>query len=173
MLRAGDSRLPNSPHSIPLMNARKLKVLFVCIRNSSRSQMAEAWANHLCRDIAEADSAGLEPGTLNPLVVEVMKEEGIDISGKSTKSVMDLFKTGHKYDRVISVCDQDSAERCPLFPGSTVRLHWNFEDPSRFEGTKVEKLNKTRAVRDEIRAQVLAWRQDESAVLAQAEAHMH
>lgn len=58
----------------------KLKVLFICIHNSARSQMAEAWLNHLCGDFFTAESAGLEPGTLNPLVVEVMREAGIDLS---------------------------------------------------------------------------------------------
>jgi arsenate reductase len=139
------------------MNSRKLKVLFVCVHNSARSQMAEAWMNHLCPDFANASSAGLEPGTLNPLVVEAMKEIGIDISHHSTTGVMDLFKSGQKFDQVITVCDREAAERCPLFPGNTVRLAWSFADPSRFEGSWEERLEKTRAVRDEIKHQIEAW----------------
>jgi predicted protein tyrosine phosphatase len=75
----------------------KQKVLFVCVHNSARSQMAEAWLNHLCGDLFEAESAGLEPGTLNPLAIEVMKELGIDISHKKPRSVFDLVKTGGSF----------------------------------------------------------------------------
>lgn len=139
------------------MNERRLKVLFVCIHNSARSQMAEAWVNHLCPEYAVASSAGLEPGTLNPLAVEVMQEVGIDISRNPTKGVLDLFKAGEKYDRVITVCDAKAAERCPLFPGLTVRLNWSFEDPSKFQGTWEERLERTRRVRDAIRDQIEAW----------------
>jgi arsenate reductase len=136
---------------------RKKKVLFVCIHNSARSQMAEAWVNHLCSEVAVAESAGLEPGKLNPLVVEVMKEEGIDISGNATKAVLDLFAQGRRYDFVVTVCDQEAAERCPLFPGLTERLHWSFADPSTFTGTHEERLARTRTVRDAIKARILEW----------------
>lgn len=139
------------------MKDSKLKVLFVCVHNSARSQMAEAWVNHLCPDLAIASSAGLEPGTLNPVVVEVMREAGIDISHNQTKAVFDLFKAGHKYNRVITVCDADAAERCPVFPGYTTRLSWSFDDPSRFTGSWEEKLARTRTIRDAIRAQIETW----------------
>lgn len=142
---------------------RKKKVLFVCIHNSARSQMAEAWVNQLCGDFAIADSAGLEPGTLNPLVVEAMREAGVDISGNTTKAVLDLFKTGQRYDFVITVCDLEAAERCPLFPGVTQRLHWSFPDPSKFQGTPEDRLAQTRTVRDAIKAQILAWCETECA----------
>lgn len=95
----------------------KKRVLFVCVHNSARSQMAEAFLNNLGGDRFEAVSAGLEPGTLNPLVVEVMKEAGIDISQNRTKSVFDLFKKGELFSYVITVCDEASAQRCPVFPG--------------------------------------------------------
>ena len=72
----------------------KQRVLFICIHNSARSQMAEAWMNHICGDQFEAQSAGLEPGTLNPLVVEAMSEVGIDISHKRTQRVFDVWKSG-------------------------------------------------------------------------------
>ena len=78
----------------------KQKVLFVCVHNSARSQMAEAWLNHVCGDFFEAESAGLEPGNLLPLAIEVMKEMGIDISHKKTRSVFDLVKAG----RIFFVC---------------------------------------------------------------------
>ena len=151
------------------MTPRKLKVLFVCVRNGTRSQMAEAFANTLCPDIAEASSAGLEPGTLNPLAVQVMQEVGIDISQAQCKSVIDLFKTGQRFDRVISVCDQTAAERCPLFPGLTVRLHWSFEDPSHTTGSADEVLKATREVRDALKKQIETWAEEERAgIVAEA-----
>ena len=72
----------------------KKKVLFICVHNSARSQMAEAFLNLICPDHFEAHSAGLEPGTLNPLAVEAMREVGVDISGKKTQAVFDVFKNG-------------------------------------------------------------------------------
>lgn len=132
----------------------KIKVLFVCVHNSARSQMAEAFLNQLAGDSFYAESAGLEPGNLNPLVVEVMKEINIDISKNETKSVFDFFKQGRLYHFVISVCDAASAERCPVFPGLTKRIGWSFEDPSSFTGTHEEKIEKTRKVRDSIKAEV-------------------
>ena len=135
----------------------KMKVLFVCVHNSARSQMAEAFLNKLAGDKFEAESAGLEPGTLNPLVVEAMKEIGIDISNNQTKSVFDFFKQGRLYHFVISVCDAASAERCPIFPGLTKRLGWSFEDPASFTGTHEEKLAKTRLVRDSIKAEITTF----------------
>ena len=135
----------------------KQKVLFICIHNSARSQMAEAWLNHICGDVFAAQSAGLEPGTLNPLVVEAMGEAGIDISKKGTQDVFEVFKTGQLFSYVITVCDETSAERCPMFPGVAKRVHWGFRDPSALTGTKEEKLKGVREIRDEIRAKVDAW----------------
>ncbi|MCX7965320.1 MAG: arsenate reductase ArsC [Syntrophorhabdaceae bacterium] len=133
------------------------KVLFVCVHNSARSQMAEALMNHLCGDRFIAESAGLEPGVLNPLAVDVMAEVGIDISKNNTKSVFDFYKKGRLYSYVITVCDEASAEQCPIFPGVTKRLHWSFEDPSKFTGTYEERLEKTRAVRDKIKEKILEF----------------
>jgi arsenate reductase len=135
----------------------KKKILFVCIHNSARSQMAEAFVNQLCGDTWEAQSAGLEPGKLNPLVIEVMQQSGIDISGNATKSVADILQSGQQFDTVVTVCDEASAERCPMFPGGGQRLHWGFPDPSQFSGTWEEKLEQTRTVRDAIRAQIEGW----------------
>jgi arsenate reductase len=135
----------------------KANVLFVCIHNSARSQMAEAFLNRICGGEFEAHSAGLEPGNLNPIVVEAMREIGIDISGNKTKSVMDMFKSGKTFQYVITVCDETSAERCPIFPGVTKRLHWSFPDPSGFPGTHDEKLAKTREIRDTIKKKIEAW----------------
>jgi arsenate reductase len=132
----------------------KKKVLFVCIHNSARSQMAEAWMNHLCGDRFEAQSAGLEPGTLNPLAVAAMKEVGIDISGKSTRSVFDVLKAGTLFSYVITVCDESAAEACPIFPGPAKHVHMGFTDPSRIKGTEEQKLAWVRVIRDSIREAV-------------------
>ena len=130
-------------------------ILFVCIHNSARSQMAEAFLNSLGLENVKAESAGLEGGKLNPLVVEAMKEAGIDISGSRSKAVLEMIESGREYDYVITVCDQASGEKCPIFPGNPYkRLHWSFDDPSSFEGTYEEKLEKTRVVRDQIRAKI-------------------
>jgi arsenate reductase len=132
----------------------KFKVLFLCVHNSARSQMAEAFLNQLAGDTFIAESAGLEPGNLNPLVVEVMGEIGLDISGNKTRSAFDLFKQGQMFHFVITVCDAANAERCPIFPGVTKRISWSFEDPSSFTGTHEEKLEKTRHVRDKIKSEI-------------------
>ena len=132
----------------------KVKVLFVCVHNSARSQMAEAFLNKLAGDRFSSESAGFEPGKLNPIVVEVMKEIGIDIANNKTKDVFDFFKQGKLFDFVITVCDAANSERCPIFPGFAKRLGWSFEDPSSFTGTHDEILVKTRLVRDSIKAEV-------------------
>ena len=133
------------------------KVLFICVHNAARSQMAEAFLNSLAGDAFFAESAGLEPGELNPLVVESMKEAGIDISGKHTKSVQGMLDAGRTYDHVITVCDETDAARCPVFPGKTNRIHWSFADPSKFTGSEEEKLDKVRIVRDQIKHRLERW----------------
>ena len=135
----------------------KIKVLFVCIHNSARSQMAEAFLNTLGQNQFSAESAGLNPGTLNPLVVEVMREIGIDISANRTKGVQDFIRAGKTYDYIITVCDESSAEQCPTFPGSGIKVHWGFPDPSFFAGDGEEKLQKTRDVRASIQNKIKDW----------------
>jgi arsenate reductase len=135
----------------------KQKVLFICVHNSARSQMAEAFLNEICGVQFETHSAGLEPGALNPLVVEAMREIGIDISQKQTQSVFDVFKSGELFAYVITVCDESSADRCPIFAGMARRLHWSFPDPSALSGTHQKRLAGTRKIRDEIRARVEMW----------------
>ncbi len=139
------------------MQSRKLNVLFVCVHNAARSQMAEAFLNSICPDDFEAVSAGLEPGELNPLAVEVMREVGIDISHNQTKSVFDLFKKGKLFAYVVTVCDEASAERCPIFPGVTQRLHWSFADPAALRGSRDQQLAQARIIRDQIRDRITAW----------------
>jgi len=119
--------------------------------------MAEAFAKKHGGDLVMVESAGLEPGILNPYVVEAMKEVGIDISENKTKAVFDLFKEGRMYNYVIAVCDKEAAERCPIFPGVREIIHWPFEDPSKFEGDKEEIMKKVRKIRDEIEEKVVAF----------------
>jgi arsenate reductase len=136
----------------------KQKVLFVCIHNSARSQMAEAFLNQMCPEAFEAQSAGLEPGTVNPLVIESMRQVGMDISGNQTKGVSDILATGQAFDYVIAVCDGANAARCPVFPGSGKRLQWSFPDPSALTaGSREERLAHVGRIRDEIRARLQEW----------------
>ncbi len=138
----------------------KTTVLFLCIHNSARSQMAAAYLKQLGGDRFDVESAGLEPGTLNPLAIAAMRADGIDISRNATQSVFELSRQGRRFHYVISVCDAAAAERCPVFPGAASRLSWSFADPSTFEGTDAERVAKTIAVRDEIRAAVRRWIED-------------
>jgi len=132
----------------------KTNVLFVCLHNSARSQMAEAFLNSLAGDEFYAESAGLEAGTLNPYVIQVMKEEGIDISQNKTDSVFEFFKQGRVYDYVIAVCDSANAEKCPIFPGTCHRINWSFHNPADFTGTADEILTQTRKVKDQIKEKI-------------------
>lgn len=132
----------------------KKRVLFICVHNSARSQMAEALLKNMAGDRFEVSSAGLEPGTLNPLAVRAMAEMGIDISHNKTKSAQALAEAGEPFDYVITVCDESQAEQCPFFPGPARRFHWSLPDPSALTGTQDEKIAETIAIRDQIKARV-------------------
>ena len=135
----------------------KSKVLFLCVQNSARSQMAEAWLNHLCGEFFEAQSAGFEPGRLNPLVIEAMAEVGIDISANKTKSVFELFKRGAFFGYVIGVCDRRAMEKCPIFPAPVKRIDWDFADPLKPSVSAGNQMDAVREVRDRIRAKIEEW----------------
>src|SRR5919198_6076493 len=130
------------------------KVLFICVHNSARSQMAAALLNDACGEFFEAQSAGLAPGPINPLAVEALQELGIDISKNTTQRVFDIWKSGQLFQFVVTVCSEAEAEGCPIFPAVATRLHWPFDDPSKFTGTHEEQLERTRRVRDQIRARI-------------------
>jgi arsenate reductase (thioredoxin) len=134
-----------------------INVLFVCVHNSARSQMAEAFLNYLGHGQFHADSAGLEPGTLNQIVVAAMLLEGIDISGNKTKTIDSVISSNKKYDFVITVCDETNAEKCPIVPGSGSRIHWSFEDPSTLNGPYAEKLNQTLLIMHHIKSKIEKW----------------
>jgi len=116
--------------------------------------MAAELLNKSCGELFEAKSAGLEPGTINLLVVEALRELGIDISKNTTQRVFDVWKSGQIFQFVVTVCSEAEGEGCPIFPGVTTRLHWAFDDPSKFTGTHEERLEKMRRVRDEIRGKI-------------------
>ena len=139
----------------------KRKVLFICVHNSARSQMAAALLNKTCAEFFEAQSAGLEPGTLNPVVVESLQEIGIDISKNTTQRVFDVWKSGQMFQFVVTVCNEAEAEGCPIFPAVTTRLHWPFDDPSKFTGTREERLEKTRRIRNQIAAKIDSFCEEE------------
>jgi len=128
------------------------RVLFLCTGNSCRSQMAEGWARHLKSSEIEPFSAGTHPGELNPLVVNVMAEAGVDISGHRAKHVDDLQEIN--FDTVVTVCDAAN-ESCPAVPGRATRLHVAFDDPPKLAANAKNEdgaLRHYRRVRDEIRA---------------------
>jgi arsenate reductase (thioredoxin) len=133
---------------------KKIEVLFICIHNSARSQMAEAFLNILGKNKFIAKSAGLVPGKLNSYVVEVMKEINIDISNNQTKSIADFIKAKKEFDYVVAVCDSLSKNLCPTFSNATKVLHWDIQDPSTLSNSKEENLQTIRNIRDEIRSRV-------------------
>lgn len=139
-----------------------IKVLFICIHNSARSQMAEAFLNELGEGKFKAESAGLEAGRLNPFVVKVMAEIGYDLSQNHCKSVFTFHEEKRHYDYVIKVCDQANGERCPIFYGADQSLNWNLEDPSSFVGSDEARLEFTRRVRDQVKEKVVGFIQTHS-----------
>ena len=133
------------------------RVLFICGHNSARSQIAEAFANRMCEGRLVAKSAGVDVRELNPLAIEVMREVGIDISQNTTKEVFAFYRSGERFAAVIGLCNEVRGERCPIFPGVSARLDWNFEDPAAVEGSHEERLAAMRSCRDQIRAQIDDW----------------
>ena len=125
----------------------KKTILFLCTHNSARSQIAEGLINQFFSNNYVAFSAGTEPGEVNPYATVVMKEIGVDISSHHSKSVKDF--SDKKFDYVITVCDK-AKENCPIFTNTEKLVHKSFEDPSTFNGTSEEKLNRFKNVRDEI-----------------------
>lgn len=132
----------------------KIKVLFICIHNSARSQMAEEFLRLLGGEKFEVKSAGFEATEINPLVIRAMKEEGIDLTSKKTQSVFNLYKEGNFFGYVITVCDKAKESDCPMFPGDPIRIHWDLENPEDFKGTEEEKMAMVRELRGKIKTMV-------------------
>lgn len=149
------------PQGEPERLIEKQKIMFVCIHNSARSQMCEAFVRHYAYDRFEVQSSGIEAGDLNPLVVKAMEEIGISMNGHYAKSARDFIERDQVFDYVITVCDETSAERCPMFPGTHKRLHWGFPDPSALSGSEDEKLVQIRVIRDAILRKIQHWLESE------------
>ena len=124
------------------------KILVLCTGNSCRSQIAEGYLKHFAGDKAEVYSAGVETHGVNPKAIQVMKEDGIDISHATSNNVNEYRQID--FDYVITVCD-NAKERCPVFPSKAKKFHYNFPDPAKAKGTEEEVMNQFREVRDEIK----------------------
>ncbi len=134
------------------------KVLFICGHNSGRSQMAEALLSKMGGSEFTVKSAGLQPANaVNPLVKEVMQELGIDMAGQTPKSAFDLFKSGELFTHVITVCDKETDDNCPIYPGIQRRENWPFPDPEKLAGTHEEKLTELRKIRDDIKNRIAEY----------------
>jgi len=133
----------------------KPSVLFLCVSNSCRSQMAEALLRKHAGEEFEVVSAGLEPKEIHPYTRKVMEELGLDLRSHYPKSVRDFLGKRH-FGYLILVCSEAEA-KCPVFPGISFRLDWPFDDPAKAEGTEEERVSKFRQVRDQIEQRILAW----------------
>lgn len=129
-------------------------ILVLCTGNSCRSQMAEGYLRRFCSINAKVRSAGIEAHGVNPLAISVMEEEGIDISGQTSKTIDEYMDI--TFDYVITVCD-NANERCPVYPFPTKRIHHAFPDPAKAKGTDEEILNEFRKVRGLIKSFCLSF----------------
>jgi arsenate reductase (thioredoxin) len=135
-----------------------IKVLFVCVHNAARSRMAEAFLRQRGGARFEVTSAGFEPRAVNSLVVESMAAIGIKLAATGPQpSVFELYKAGRRFDYVVSVCDAEQGQKCPLFPGVTKRIAWSFPDPSAFTGSHEQRLARVAEVRDAIAEAIDTW----------------
>jgi arsenate reductase len=124
------------------------RILILCTGNSCRSQMAEGYLRNYAKDEAEVYSAGIETHGVNPKAIEIMKEDGIDISQHTSNNV-DEYRNIN-FDFVITVCD-NAKEQCPIFPSTAKQLHQNFPDPAKATGSAEEVMQQFRNVRDQIK----------------------
>jgi arsenate reductase len=127
------------------------RVLFLCVHNSARSQLAEGLLRSMAGDRVVVRSAGLEAGHLRHEAIAVMSELGLDISAQRAKSVDEL--AGEHFDVVVTTCDE-AREACPLFRGAFETLHWDIADPAVVEGDEATRLQAFRDARDELWARV-------------------
>ncbi len=132
----------------------KTKVIFLCVGNSARSQMAEAFLRKYADDYFEVYSAGFKPRPIHPYTLMVMSELGYDLSNQHSKALSEYL--GKHFGIIITVCKK-AEESCPTLPGVSTRLYWPFEDPAAFQGTEEEKLAKFREIRDQINEKIKAW----------------
>ncbi len=124
------------------------KILVLCTGNSCRSQIAEGYLRHFAGNKTEVYSAGVETHGVNPRAIQIMKEDGIDISHQTSNNVIEYRDIDFEY--VITVCD-NAKERCPYFPSKAKKLHYNFPDPAKATGTEEQIMQQFREVRDMIK----------------------
>ncbi len=139
--------------------SRKPRVLFLCTHNSARSQMAEAFLRRYGGHRFEAHSAGLEPASIHPLALRAMQEVGVDLEAEGHRSkglIEEYFDQRVHIGYLITVCSR-AEEKCPIYPGVSVREYWGFEDPAAFEGSEEAQLEKFREIRDLIEERVHAF----------------
>ncbi len=134
--------------------AARQRVLFVCLHNSARSQMAEGMLRAWAPDRFEVRSAGTEARGVRPEAIAVMAEIGINIAEHQSKTIERFV--GERWDHLITVCDE-SVEACPHVPGAVATEHWQFNDPSAAPGDEAARLVAFRRVRNEIAARVRAF----------------
>ena len=135
-----------------------MKILFMCVANSARSQLAEGLARHLFEKHTEIESAGSQPSKVNPVAVQVLSEEGIDISRHFSKSVDDLSPEFlATLDYVITLCTE---EVCPVLISKARKIHWTLHDPAVKGASEAELLEKFRATRDELKKRLLVFGRD-------------
>src|SRR5690242_7230720 len=123
-------------------------ILVLCTGNSCRSQMAEGYLRYYAGDKAEVFSAGIEAHGVNPRAIEIMKEDGIDISNHTSKQIDAVGNLS--FDFVITVCD-NAKEQCPVFPATSKKFHIDFPDPAKATGTEEEIMQQFRKVRNRIK----------------------
>ncbi|HMR82769.1 MAG TPA: arsenate reductase ArsC [Niabella sp.] len=133
------------------------KLLVLCTGNSCRSQIAEGFLRHFAGNKATIYSAGVETHGVNPKAIQVMAEDGIDISSHTSNNVNEY--AGIDFDYVVTVCD-NAKERCPFFPTKAQKVHYNFPDPAKATGTYEEVMNEFRRVRELIKKYSLDFVKD-------------
>lgn len=134
---------------------KKPRVLFLCIENRARSQMAEAFLRHYAAEELEVYSAGLDPGPIHPHVYTVMGEVGLDLQGHRSKGLDEFFNKVY-FGILVTLCEK-AEEKCPTFPGLGERHYWPVPDPVAAEGSYQEQLEAFRRARDEIKERILQW----------------
>lgn len=133
-----------------------LRVLILSEHNSSRGQIACKYLHELGGDFFSIECTGLEPRPLNPLAALVMREEGYKLNDSNgTTSVVDFLKMERQYDIVVTMCSKDSCLHCPAYPKCSLRLHWSHDDPGKIAGNRIDRLQKTRTIREGIKADVI------------------
>ncbi|MFX1480191.1 MAG: arsenate reductase ArsC [Promethearchaeota archaeon] len=135
-----------------VLSKKKLNLIFICSHNDVRSQIAEAFLHKYASNKFNVFSAGFQIHAIHPLTYTVMKEVGLNLKNHHSKVIKELLHK-HHFGIVISLCGKGE-KLCPIFPGIDTHLTWNIEDPSTFQGSKQEKLEKFREIRDKIEDEV-------------------